>query len=135
MKSASLLPFTKLVLVVSSVVQLVFGLVGVFFLDLWNGLLWTAPLQAWPPEVALFAFVNYLGGALAAAYALRQGSWPGARVYFVYSFSYVSLSLVVALITAVDPGVPLIMWLYVFLSVLYLPAVAWAWRQESARNG
>jgi hypothetical protein len=30
-------------------------------------------------------------------------------------------------------GVPLIIWLYVLLSVLYIPAVVWAWRQESAR--
>jgi hypothetical protein len=130
----SLLPFTKLVLVVSSVVQLVFGVIGVFAIGLWNGLLWTAPLAPWPVEVAHFAFVNYLAGAIAAAYALYQGSWPGARVYFAYSFSYVAMALLVALITAVNPGVPAIMWLYVFLSVLYLPAVVVAWRREAARK-
>jgi hypothetical protein len=37
--------------------------------------------------------------------------------------------------TAVTIGVPLIIWLYVLLSVLYLPAVIWAWRQEAARTG
>lgn len=132
MKRVSLLPFTKLVLIVSAVVQLVFGVVGVFFVDLWNGFFWTAPLAPWPPEAAHFAFINYLGGAIAAAYALNQGSWPGARVYFVYSFSYVAMSLAVALITAANPGVPLIMWLYVLLSAIYLPAVIWAWRKESA---
>ncbi len=130
----SLLPFTRLVLIVSAVVQLLFGIVGEFAIDLWNGLLWTAPLAPWPPEVAHFAFLNYLGGAVAAAYALYQNSWPGAQVYFAYSFSYIVLSLVVSIITAITTGVPLIIWLYVLLSVLYLPAVAWAWRQESART-
>lgn len=130
----SLLPFTRLVLIVSAVVQLLFGLIGEFSIDLWNGLLWTAPLAPWPREAAHFAFLNYLGGAVAAAYALYQDSWPGARVYFAYSFSYIVLSLVVSIITAVTTGVPLIIWLYVLLSVLYLPAVAWAWRQESTRT-
>lgn len=130
----SLLPFTRLVLIVSAVVQLLFGIIGEFSINLWNGLLWTAPLPPWPPEVAHFAFLNYLGGAIAASYAVYQDSWPGARVYFAYSFSYIVLSLVVSIITAVTTGVPLIIWLYVLLSVLYLPAVAWAWRQESART-
>ena len=131
----SLLPFTRLVLIVSAVVQLVFGIIGEFSISLLNGLVWTAPLPPWPPEVAHYAFINYLGGAVAAAYALYQGSWPGARVYFAYSFSYIILSVFVTILAAATPpGIPLIMWLYVFLSVLYLPAVVWAWRQESART-
>ena len=130
----SLLPFTKLVLIVSAVVQLLFGIIGEFSIGLWNGLLWTAPLPPWPPEVAHFAFLNYLGGAVAAAYAVYQDSWPGARVYFAYSFSYIVMSLVVSIITAITTGVPLIIWLYVLLSVFYIPAVVWAWRQESART-
>ena len=131
----SLLPFTRLVLIVSAVVQLVFGIIGEFSISLLNGLVWTAPLPPWPPEVAHYAFINYLGGAVAAAYALYQGSWPGARVYFAYSFSYIVLSVFVTILAAATPpGIPLIMWLYVFLSVLYLPAVVWAWRQESART-
>ena len=130
----SLLPFTRLVLIVSAVVQLLFGIIGVFAIGLWNGLLWTAPLTPWPPEVAHFAFLNYLGGAVAAAYAVYQDSWPGARVYFAYSLSYIALSLAVSIITAITIGVPLVIWLYVLLSVLYLPAVLWAWRQESART-
>jgi hypothetical protein len=131
----SLLPFTRLVLIVSAVVQLLFGLIGEFSIGLWNGLFWTAPLAPWPPEVAHFAFLNYLGGAVAAAYAVYQDSWPGARVYFAYSASYIAMSMIVSIMTAVTIGVPLIIWLYVLLSVLYLPAVIWAWRQEAARTG
>ncbi len=127
----SLLPFTKLVLGVSAVVQLIFGVVGLFLTDLWNGLFWTAPLAPWPYEVARFAFINYLATAIAAAYALYQRRWIGARVYFAFSFPYIVMSVIVALITAVKPGVPAIMWLYVFLSVLYLPAVAYAWIRQS----
>lgn len=127
----SLLPFTKFVLIISAVVQLVFGVIGEFSVDLLNGVLWTAPLSPWPPEVARYAFINYLGGAVAAAYALYQGNWPGARVYFAYSFSYIAMGLVVNTVTAINPGVPPIVWLYVLLSILYLPAVVFAWVRQS----
>lgn len=127
----SLLPFTRLVLIVSVVVQLVFGLIGEFSISLLNGFLWTAPLPPWPPEVAHYAFINYLGGAIAAAYALYQDNWSGARVYLAYSFSYIAIGLVVNIITAMSSGVPPIIWLYVLLSVLYLPAVAFAWLRQS----
>ena len=126
-----LLPFTRLVLLVSAAVQLVFGIVGEFFVGLLNGVFWTAPLAPWPPEVAHYAFINYLAGAIAAAYALYQGTWRGARVYFAFSFSYIAMGLVVNLITAISPGVPLIVWVYVLLSVLYLPAVAIAWNRQA----
>jgi hypothetical protein len=132
--SDRLLPFTRLVLIVSAVVQLLFGVVGLFFTGLWNGLFWTSPLAPWPDEVARFAFLNYIATGIAALYALRQGTWGGARVYFAFSFPYIVMSVIVALITAVNPGVPAIMWLYVLLSVIYLPAVAYAWiNQERAR--
>ena len=127
----ALLPFTRLVLGVSAVVQLIFGVVGLFLTGLWNALFWTAPLAPWPVEVARFAFLNYLATAIAAAYALYQGKWSGARVFFAFSFPYIVMSVLAALITAANPGVPLIMWLYVFLSVLYLPAVAFAWLRQS----
>src|SRR5437762_12426617 len=71
----SLLSFTRLVLVVSAVVQLLFGVIGEFFIGLLNGVFWTAPLAPWPPEVAHYAFINYLAGAIAAVYALYQGTW------------------------------------------------------------
>jgi hypothetical protein len=129
--SMQLLPFTKLVLVVSALVQLIFGLTGLVFTDVWNGLFWTAPLAPWPAEVARFAFLNYLATAIAAAFALYQGSWSGARVYFAFAFPYIVMSVLAVLVTAAASGVPLVLWLYVVLSVLYLPAVAFAWWQQS----
>jgi hypothetical protein len=129
--SIRLRPFTKLVLLVSAIVQLVFGLTGLVFTDLWNGLFWTAPLSPWPSDVARFAFLNYLATAIAAAFALYQGTWSGARVYFAFSFPYIVMSVVAVLVTAANPGVPLILWLYVFLSALYLPAVLIAWRMQA----
>jgi hypothetical protein len=130
----ALLPFTRLVLAVSAVVQLVFGVVGLLFTDLWNSFFWTAPLAPWPKEVANFAFLNYIATAIAAAYALYQGKWSGARVYLAFSFPYIVMSVIAVLVTAASPGVPLIMWLYVLLSVLYLPAVAYAWVSQSSRG-
>ncbi|HLF27569.1 MAG TPA: hypothetical protein VJG32_14640 [Anaerolineae bacterium] len=127
----TLLPFTRLVLIVSAATQLIFGIVGLFFTDLWNNFFWTSPLAAWPEEVANFAFLNYLATGLAALYALKQGTWSGARVYFAFSFPYIVMSVIITLITAASPGVPLILWLYVLLSALYLPAVAYVWTQQS----
>jgi hypothetical protein len=132
MSTTSLLPFTRLVLVVSAVVQLVFGLVGLFFTtQLWNTVFWMAPLPAWLVEAMRFATLTYLATAIAALYALYQGSWDGARVYFAFSFPSIVFSVLAALVTAISPGAPLIMWLYVLLSILYLPAVAYAWYQPS----
>lgn len=133
-REGALLPFTRLVLAVSAAVQLVFGVVGLLFTDLWNSFFWTAPLAPWPREVATFAFLNYIATAVAAAYALYQGKWSGARVYFAFSFPYIVMSVIAVLVTAASPGVPTIMWLYVLLSVLYLPAVAYAWASQSRRG-
>lgn len=130
-RSDSLLPFTKLTLVVSALVQLIFGVVGLFFVPLWNSLFWTSPLPVWPDAAMHFASLTYLGTAVAAIYALQRGTWESARTYFAFSFPYIILSVIVALITAANPGVPAIMWAYVLLSVLYLPAVIYVWRSQS----
>jgi hypothetical protein len=42
-----------------------------------------------------------------------------------------TLITIVGLLT--PPGLQPIGWLYVLLSVLYMPLVAWIWRQEAAR--
>jgi hypothetical protein len=132
--STSLLPFTRLVLVVSAVVQLVFGLVGLLFTNhLWHTVFWTAPLPAWPVEATRFASLTSLTTAVAALCALKLGSWDGARV------SRVLLHLH-RLFTArrAGDGHPaegeLIMWLYVLLLILYLPAVAFAWFRQSQQS-
>ena len=124
--------FTRLVLVVSAVVQVVFGLVGLFFTtQLWNTVFWTAPLSTWLVEAMCFGSLTSVSTAIAALYALYQGSWDGARVSFAFSFPYIVFSVLAALVTAIQPGAPLIMWLYVLLSILYLPAVACAWYQQA----
>ena len=81
--------------------------------------------------VANFAAINYLGTVIAAVYALYQGSWTGARVYFAFSFPYNAKAIIVAPVTAATSGVPPIMWLYVLLAVLYLPTVAFVWKRQS----
>lgn len=129
-----LLPFTRLVLIVSAVVQFVFGIVGLVFIDLWNGLFWTAPLPTWPAEAMDFASLNYIATGIAALYALRRGTWESARTYFAFSFPYIVMSVLAALATAANPGVPMVMWLYVLLSILYLPAVIYVWRSQSRRE-
>lgn len=130
MNRDSLMPFTKLVLVVSAVVQLIFGIVGEFFTNLFNSFFWTAPLTPWPVDIAQFAFLNYLATAIAALYALYQGSWHGARVYFAFALSYNIMGLIVSFITATNLGLPPIHWAYILLALIYIPAVVYAWRRQ-----
>lgn len=130
----SLLPWTKLVLVVSTVVQLVFGLLAVFTPALMNSLVLPPPLE--PSGMLVYQYFGglYLANSLGAAYALYQNNWIAARTYLAISGPFIALSVIFTVLAAVTPlGVPPIVWLYVFLSVLYLPSVVWAWRQESVR--
>jgi hypothetical protein len=126
-----LLGFTRLVLVVSAVVQFVFGIVGLVFIDLWNGVFWTAPLPNWPAVAMDFASLTYLATGISALAALVYGRWSGARVYFSFSIPYIIMSVLAVLATASSTGVPAIMWVYVVLSVLYVPAVLYAWRSQT----
>jgi hypothetical protein len=128
---STLLPFTKLVLIVSALVQFIFGAVLLFLPDLWNSVFWTAPLPNWPDAAGDFASLTYIATAVAAVYALTRGTWESARTYFAFSFPYIIMSVLAALATAANPGVPAIMWLYVLLSVIYLPAVIFVWVQQS----
>ena len=127
----TLLPFTKFVLGASAVVQLIFAVIGLFMTDLWNSLIWSAPLTPWPQEVANLAFLNYVATAAAAVYALYQGKWSGARVFLVFGFIYNLLSVIAVFISAASPGVPPIMWVLVALGMIYLPVVAYIWQHQS----
>ena len=129
-----LLPFTKIVLVISTVVQLVFGVLAVFTPALMNAVFLPPPLE--PSGVLVYHYFGglYLANSLGAAYALYQNNWIAARTYLAISGPFIALSVIFTVLAALTPpGVPPIVWLYVLLSVIYLPSVAWAWRQESAR--
>jgi low temperature requirement protein LtrA len=129
-----LLPWTKIVLVVSTIVQLVFGLLAVFAPALMNAVFLPPPLE--PSGVLVYHYFGglYLANSLGAAYALYQNNWIAARTYLAISGPFIALSVLFTLLAAVTPpGVPVMVWLYVLLSILYLPALVWAWREESAR--
>ncbi len=65
---------------------------------------------------------------------LYQNNWIAAQTYLAISGPFIALNVIFTVLAAVTPpGVPAIVWLYVLLSVIYLPVVAWAWRQESTR--
>jgi hypothetical protein len=132
--SKSLLPLTRLVLVVSAVVQIIFGVVDIFLPDLANALLWSPPLQPWTLLSLKFNGAIYLASALGALVAYSQNNWQSARVYLSIGGSYVALSLIITLLTAVTPpGIPLIVGVYALLAIIYLPVVAYVWMQESRR--
>jgi hypothetical protein len=127
-----LLPLTRLILVVSAAVQLIFAAVDLFLPDLANTLLWSPPLQPWTLLSLRFNGAIYLACALGAILAFSQNTWEGARVYLAIGGSYVALSLIITLMAAfTPPGIPFIVWVYVVLAILYLPLLASAWMQES----
>ena len=133
MNTSPLLPLTKLVLVVSAVVQAVMALAGFAAPDFTGTVLSPAPQ---PPTIAIYYVAGfYLAGAVGAFYALRQNVWIAARTYLASAFVLIAAFLVITVIgLLIPPGVQPVSWLYVLLSVLYLPVVAWVWRQESART-
>ncbi len=129
----TLLPLTKLVLLVSAAVQLVMSLAALFAPALVRSILYPPPLEPSGTLAIQFFGAFYLASAFAAVYALRQNDWIAARTYLALAGPFVALCVVLTLIAALTPpGVPPIMWIYLGLSAAYLPIVAWVWRQQTA---
>lgn len=132
MKTSNLLPLTRLVLLVSALVQGIMALAGFFAPDFTRAVLSPSTLS---PNIAIqYVAGFYFAGAVGAAYALRQNTWVAARTYLLSALALIgifTLVTVVGLLT--PPGLQPISWLYVLLSALYLPIGAWVWRQEAAR--
>ncbi len=134
MNDGHLLPFTRLVLAVSAVVQILCGLLMFIAIDFVRSSLTPVTDPTNCPALTVWYFgVMFLASGLVAAYALVKNRWPDARTYLAFAGTYVLLSLVLTLFAAATMGVALISWLYVALSVIYLPIVLWTWRRESAR--
>ncbi|HZQ09273.1 MAG TPA: hypothetical protein VFD70_22035 [Anaerolineae bacterium] len=131
MKSTALLPLTKLVLIVTAVVQLVMAVAAFFLPGLTLALL--SPAKDAPLIAVQYVGAFYLAGAIASAYAFRQDNWIAARTYLLNAVIFVGLAIVVTLIN-LPGGVQPISYAYLLLSVIYVPLVIWVWRQESARN-
>ncbi len=131
MKSATLLPLTKLVLIVTAVVQLVMAVAAFVLPDLTRSLL--SPSTESPIISIQYVGAFYLAGAIASAYAFRQDNWVAARTYLLNAGIFVALAIVVTLIN-LPSGVQPISYVYLLLSIIYVPLVIWVWRQESARD-
>ena len=133
MKTIPLLPLTRLVLVVSAVVQAVMALVGFVAPDFTRTVL--SPSTQSPTIAIYYVAGFYLAGAVGAFYAFRQNEWIAARTYLASAFVLIAAFLIITVIgLLMPPGLQPVSWLYVLLSVLYLPVVGWVWRQESART-
>ena len=130
-----LLGFTRLVLLVSAVVQAAFGVACVFFPSFMNSVALPDPLPPSSDLVYQYFGALFLTNALGAVYALRQNRWAAARLYLIIAGSFVALSVALTLAAAVgEPGVPWTVWLYVGLAALYLPSVAYTLGKESGRH-
>ena len=131
-----LLRWTKVVLATSAVVQFIFGAAALFSQSLWNSLFMPLPLPpSGPPLLLQFFGLLFLTNSLGAAYALIQDNWIAARMYLAINGPFVALSILVTILAALTPpGIPLILYLYILLALLYTPQVVWVWRQESARH-
>jgi hypothetical protein len=132
--NSSLLPLTKVVLGVTAVVMFLFGLSWLVAPGFVNSVLWPPPFQPIPPLWLRYDAALYLTMSFGAVYALRQNSWVAARTYLAITGPYIVLNVIITLVAAVTPpGVPLVMWAYLVVAFLYVPAVVWVWRQETAR--
>jgi hypothetical protein len=128
----SLLSLTKLVLAVSALVQLIMTVAAFFLPSLTQNLL--SPDPSIPVLANQYIGAFYLAGAIGAAYAFMQDNWIAARTYLAGAFVLIVAFVIITLLGLLSPsGLQPIAWAYVFLSVIYLPVVAWVWRQESAR--
>lgn len=132
-KSPMLLKWTRVVLIISAVTQFAFGAGALFSQQLWNSFFMPAPLEPSQPLLLLQYFgALFLANSIGAAYAYRQDNWLAARTYLLMAGLFVGASVVLTFMAAVTPpGIPLILWLYLFLAVTYLPQVAYVWQKES----
>ena len=131
-----LLRWTKVVLATSAVVQFVFGAAALFSQSLWNSLFMPPPLPpSGPPLLLQYFGLLFLTNSLGALYALIQDNWIATRMYLAINGPFVALSILVTVLAALTPpGIPLILYIYILLALLYVPQVVWVWYQESARH-
>lgn len=129
MKTA-LLPFTKLTLIVTAVVQIIMALAGFVTPSLAGSLL--APGMNWTQMTIHYIAAFYLAGAVTSLYALRQDNWIAARTYLLNAGIFVALAIVVTLLNAGE-GLQIIAYPYLLLSVIYVPVVVYVWLKESKR--
>jgi hypothetical protein len=127
-----LLQWTRVVLLVSAVVQGLFGVASVFSPSFMNRFALPDPLPPSSELVYQYFGALFLANAWGAVYALRQNRWVAARTYLAISGPFVALSVALTVAAAIgEPGVPATVWLYVALAVVYLPNVAYVWGVES----
>lgn len=130
----SLLPLTRLVLIVTTVVLFVFGLSWLVAPGFVNSVLWPPPFQPIPPLWLRYDAALYLALSAGGAFTLRQNTWIAARTYLGITGPYIAFNIVLTLVAAATPpGVPPVMWAYLALAVVYLPTVVWVWLKEMAR--
>ena len=130
----SLLPLTKFGIVMSAVVPFVFALAQLFAPGLLDSFLWAPPFEPIPAVALRYIAASYLALTLGGAYTLQKNSWSTARGFLAVAGSYVAIAVIVSLVSAATPpGVPPILWLYVFLGIIYVALLPVAWRRESAR--
>jgi hypothetical protein len=135
MKDTTLLPLSKFLLAVSALTQFVFALPSMFAPSFVNTVSFPPPFEPQSAFWLRYAAIAYIAMGLGAAYALWRNSWAAGRAYLVVGGSYNLMAIVLTALAAVTPpGVPSIAFLYIVLAIIYLVLVAFAWRQQSARE-
>jgi hypothetical protein len=128
----SLLPLTKLVLVGTALTLTVFTIIELFVPSLVRNFLWPPPFEPVPDAWLRYNALTNIGLVVAAIYILRQNDWAAARPYLISTWVLNALDIVYSVLLAVTSPVPLILWLYVVLAVIYVAMILIAWRQQSA---
>ncbi len=134
--NSSLLPLTRLFLVLTAIAQTSAGTVASFFQPLWNGAFMPPPLEPAAPTLLLkYLGAIVLGSGLGAVYAVVQNNWTAARTYLVIPTITYALAVVYSIPSiTTPPGLPATILGYLGSAVVYVLVVVWIWRQESARR-
>jgi lysylphosphatidylglycerol synthetase-like protein (DUF2156 family) len=128
-------PLTRFALIISGVVPAVFALIMIFAPGLLNSLLFPPPFEPLGRAIMLFTAASYLSLTTGMIYSLTQQDWRVARGFLAVTGSYNVLSIIVSLLLAVNPpGVPLIVWLYVVLALIYVTLLVICWRQQDSQS-
>jgi magnesium-transporting ATPase (P-type) len=129
----SLLPLTRLIVLASGGVSAIFALIQIFAPGLQNSLIFPPPFEPQGRAIMLFTAASYLAFGGGMILTLRRNDWKVAQGFLAVTGTYNALCIVVSLfLAATPPGLPLIVWLYVLLAVIYLVMLYIAWRQQSA---
>jgi hypothetical protein len=129
-----LLPLTKLILIATALTLTAFTIIEIFIPGLVRSFLWPLPFEPVPDAWLRYNAMTNIGLVAASLYILNQNDWTAARPYVLSTLVLNAFDIICSLLLAISGPVPAILWLYVLLALIYVPAIILAWRQQSVAS-